>query len=387
MRPDIPHVAILIETSRSYGRALLRGVRRYITETGPWSVFMELRSLDSPTPPWLKHWKGDGILTRTSNQAMATAISRTNVPTVELRSTRLRHAFPFVGVNNFRVGRMIADHFLDRGFQHFGLFMIETELYFQQRRDDFIETLRQRGHDCHLYKPTGRREQPAQWERAQDELAIWLTSLPKPVGIMASTDQMGFWILDASRRAGLSVPEQIAVVGVENDESLCTMAMPPLSSVPLNGERVGYQAATLLQRMMNGEKPPTEPTLIDPLPLVARQSSDVIAVDNADLSRALQLIKQKACNGLRVSDVLADVNISRSKLEREFRSTIGRSPNQEILRVKLDRVSQMLILTELTLPQIAAQTGFESVAYLSESFKQHFGSAPGKYRRQSNEGR
>lgn len=135
---DMPHFALLIETSQSYGRGLLRGVRRYVTEHGPWSVFMELRSLDSKAPPWLKHWKGDGILTRTGSNAMADAVKQAGVPAVELRSTRLRHGFPSVAVDNRALGRRVAEHLLERGFRHFGIYEIGTEEYVEQRRDNFV---------------------------------------------------------------------------------------------------------------------------------------------------------------------------------------------------------------------------------------------------------
>lgn len=377
----VPHVALLIETSRSYGRALLRGVRRYMTEHGPWSLFLELRALESDAPPWLKNWQGDGILTRTGSQAMADAIRRAHVPTVELRSTRLEHDFPFVGVDNHSLGRLVAEHLLERGFRHFGVYELGTETYFEERRDDFVQTLQSRGIVCDAYRPRGRRERPADWERAQADLAAWATGLPKPVGVMACTDQLGFWLLDACRRAELNVPEDVAVVGVENDSSLCDTATPPLSSVDVNGECVGYEAARLLDQMMNGAPKPTEPILIEPRGVVTRQSSDVVAVDQPLLAQSLRFIRAHACDGINVSDLLRAVPVSRSWLEREMRRTLGRSPNQEILRVRLQRVQQLLIETDLTLLQIADRAGFAHQQYLSAAFQREFGASPGAFRR------
>ncbi|MEZ6047478.1 MAG: hypothetical protein R3C11_18240 [Planctomycetaceae bacterium] len=140
---SIPHVALLIETTRSYTRDILQGVKRYLSEQGPWSVFVELRALDSAPPPWLKHWSGDGILTRTSSQKMADAIQQTGVPTVELRSTRLKHDFPFIGMNNRSIGEQVAQHFLERGFRNFGIYDFDTEDFFEERRDTFLSILKE----------------------------------------------------------------------------------------------------------------------------------------------------------------------------------------------------------------------------------------------------
>jgi len=375
-----PHVALLIETSRSYGRALLRGVRQYISERGPWSVYMELRALESKTPPWLKRWRGDGILTRTASQAMADAVRATGVPAVELRATKLEHDFPFVGVDNRALGRMVAEHLVERGFRHFGVYEIDIEDYFEERRENFVGTLRQSGFGCDVYHAPRRREKPAQWERQQDDLAAWLAELPKPVGLLACTDQLGFWLLDACHRAGVSVPEEAAVVGVENDESLCTMSSPPLSSVQFNGRRIGYEAAALLGRMMQGEPPPQEQTLIEPLGIVTRLSSDVVAIEDKDLAAALRFIRRHACGGITVEDVLRAVPMSRSALERRMRHVLGRTPKAEINRVKLNRVRQLLVETDLPLAAVARKAGFKHPQYMAEVFKQQFGQSPGAYR-------
>lgn len=376
----VPHVALLIETSRTYGRDLLRGIKRYISEHEPWSIFTELRALESPVPPWLVRWRGDGILTRTNCQAMADAIRQTGVPTVELRATKFRHRFPFVGVDNRSLGQMVAEHLLECGFRHFGVYEIATEGYFEERRDNFIETLRQAGYSCHEYQAPGRREKPVHWEKHQAGVARWIASLPKPVGIMACTDQLGFWLLDACRRAGVGVPEEVAVVGVENDESLCTMSTPPLSSVQFDGEQVGYQAASLLARLMAGEPPPTEPILIKPQRIVTRHSSDLVALENQDLAAAVRFIREHACDGITVDDVLRAVLVSRSSLERQMRQVLGRTPADEIARVRFNRVRELLSETELSLAAIAEKTGFNYPQYMAEAFKRRFGQTPGEFR-------
>jgi LacI family transcriptional regulator len=204
--------------------------------------------------------------------------------------------------------------------------------------------------------------------------------LPKPVGLMACTDQLGFWLLDACKRAGVSVPEEAAVVGVENDESLCTMCSPPLSSVRFDGEKIGYEAAALLDRMMAGEPAPKSPMLIRPLGIVTRLSSDIVAIDNENLARAVRFIREHACDGIAVEDVLHAVAVSRSALERQMQQILGRSPKAEIRRVQFNRVQQLLLETNLPLTTIAERAGFKHPQYMAEVFKQKFGQTPGEFR-------
>ncbi|MBS0208651.1 MAG: substrate-binding domain-containing protein [Planctomycetes bacterium] len=357
---------------------MLRGIHQYIAEHGPWSVFMELRSLESRPPSWLAGWRGDGIITRTVSQSVANAIEATGVPAVELRATRLRHRFPFVGVGNRAIGRLIAEHLLERGFRQFGLYALNTESYFVERNENFIATLRAAGFPCQVFQ-AGSREQPAQWERQQDALVRWVAGLDKPVGIMACTDQLGFWLLDACQRASVSVPEQAAVVGVENDESLCSMATPPLSSMAFDAVRNGYTAAQALHRLMRGQRVPRT-QLIPPLGVRVRASSDIVAMDDAELAAALRWIREHACQGLGVPELLRAVPVSRSRLERGLRAALGRSPHDEVLRIRLDHARRLLIETELSLVEISRRSGFSRASYFNEAFKRQFQTPPGGYR-------
>jgi LacI family transcriptional regulator len=381
MSKKIPHVALLVETSRSYTRHLLRGVKRYMSEHGPWSVFLEMRSLDSRVPPWLRNWQGDGILCRSSGQQMIDAIAATGLPAVELRASKLGHKMPFVGVDNRALGQMVAEHLLERGFRNFGCYEIDIESFFEERRNNFVQTLGAQGFQCHCYKSRERSEQPSEWERQQAELTDWVKQLPKPVGIMACTDQLGFWLLDACNRAGIAVPEEIAVVGVEDDESLCEMATPPMSSVHFSSVRTGFEAAALLGRLMAGEAPPSEQLLIPPISITTRGSSDVVAIEDRVVAKALQVIRERAREGIRVDDLSVAVGISRSTLERRMRRLLGRSPQEEIMRGKLNHVREMLAETNLSLERVAQRAGFAHVQYMVELFRSRFDITPGQYRK------
>ena len=297
-----------------------------------------------------------------------------------MRSSRLAPGLPFVGIDNVALGKTVAEHFLERGLRNFGFFEIDSEDYFERRRDSFVHCIRQAGYECDTFYTSGSRERPAQWEKQQDDIAAWLTSLKHPVAIMACTDQLGFWLLDACKRAGISVPDEVAVVGVENDDSLCTMANPPLSSVPLGGERVGFEAAATLQRLMqNGDSTVSE-MLLQPLDIVVRQSSDVVAIDDPLLAAAVQFIRDNAARGIGVNDILKAVPISRSTLERRLRAVLNHSPNAEINRVRLIRTKQLLCETDLTLDQVAQRSGFRHPQYMCDLFKRTFHQTPGEWR-------
>lgn len=343
-------------------------------------MFVMPRSLDSQIPDWISRWKGDGILSRTTSQAMADAITQSGIPTVELRSTKLNHAFPFLGIDNRAMGRMVAEHFLERGIRHFGVYEIGIEVYFEQRRDNYVQTIQNAGHDVSVFSAPEDSEVPREWEKHQEQMVKWVKGLPKPVGIMACTDQLGFWLLDACDRAGISVPDEVAVVGVENDDILCMMARPPLSSVAFNSTRIGYEAAALLSRLMKGEPAPQEPFLINPLGIVTRQSSDVVAVDNPELALALRFIRENACKGIQVPDILNAVPMSRTALERQMKAAIGRSPKAEIIRTQLERAKELLASTDLSLSQITQRIGFRHAQHFSTTFKEKMGETPGAFR-------
>ncbi len=381
-----PHVALLVETSRTYGRDILRGVHRWMQEHGPWSVFLELRGLDSSVPRWLRSWQGDGILTRTGSAAMDKAITATGLPAVELRASKLTHGRPFVGVDNHELGQMVARHLADNGFTTFAVFDIDTETYFEERRDGFRRFVEERGGVCHAYHAGRGGEHPTDWERHQAAVADWVTSLPKPIGILACTDQLGFWLLDACRRAGVAVPEEVAVVGVENDESLCQMAGPQLSSVAFDGDRVGYEAAALLDRLIRGEPQPSEPVVVPPRGIMTRQSSDIVAVADQEVAAAVRLIREHACHGLTVSEVVDRIGLSRTALERKMKAAINRTPGEEIVRVRFARVKALLEETDLTLAAIADRCGMEHPQYMAEAFKKRFGVTPGVFRRRHRDG-
>ncbi len=379
-RRRTPRVALLIETSRTYAREILAGVRRFVAEHGPWSSYLELRAADSAAPAWLKDWDGDGLLVRTFSKDTAALVAATGLPAVELRSPVLSPALPFVGTDNVRIGRMAAEHFIERGYRHFAVHSLHSEPFFTERVRNYAEALRELGHACHEL-PEASSERAEDWERAQRRLVRWLAGLPKPVAVFAANDQLGVRLLEACRRGGLAVPEEVAVVGAENEETLCGFATPALSSVQFDGHAVGYAAAGLLDRLMRGRRLPPGPTLIPPKGMVVRASSGHVAHPDRLVAQALRVIREQALTGLDVNALCRRLNASRSTLDRRMKSALRRSPKDEIHRVRFAEVERLLRETRLTVDAVAEQTGFRHSHYLQAVFKARYGMTPGRFRK------
>jgi LacI family transcriptional regulator len=376
-------VAVLIESSRAYGRGLLRGVARYNREHGHWSVYLQPHGLDHPPPPWLKRWCGDGILVRIGDRRMLRAVLATGLPTVDLRGVVPGLGVPFIGVDNRVVADMASDHLMERGLRHFGFCGLPYGMHPQmdERRDFFVERVRRSGYEVAIHEAGPERSTP--WDREQGRLAAWVSRLPKPAGVMTCHDDRGLQVLDACQAAGVAVPDEVAIISVDDDELLCSMFTPQLSSIDVNPERIGYRAAELLDRMMCGESPSPDPVLLPPRGVVLRQSTDTLAVDDPEVAAALRYVRDHACEGLRVEDLLEQVLLSRSVLERRFRSLVGRSPKSEISRVQLERAKQLLSGSHLPIDAVAAKSGFRDARYLCDVFARKVGMTPGAYREQT----
>lgn len=380
--PHTAHVALLIETSRAYGRGLLRGISRYQRDHGPWSIYFQPRGTNDPPPAWLKNWRGDGILARIVNRRMATMIERTGIPAVDLRFGVPGLSIAAVGIDNRTVVRRALDHFLDRGFRQFAFcgYPRGSHAWMDVRADLFGQLVAEAGLHCEFYSGTARRGSKLTWEQDQQQLARWVQRLPRPIAVMACNDDRGLQLLDACRRAGVQVPDEISVLGVDNDEFLCGLATPPLSSVDINVERIGYQAAALLDGMMRGKQPPVGPLLFPAGDVIARQSTDSVAIDDPDLSAAVRYLRDHACEGIRMSTVTQVTGIERRTLERRMKAILGRSPKDELMRTQLDQAKRLLTATELSIKAVSLRTGFANSRYFSQVFRARVGLAPGQFR-------
>ncbi|MDA0814655.1 MAG: DNA-binding transcriptional regulator [Verrucomicrobia bacterium] len=381
--PDDPHVALIIETSKVYGRELLLGIGRYIQHHGPWSTFSMERGQNDPDPPWLAKWKGQGIITRSLDHTLCERAARRGIPVVSLRHLHEKPTFPTIFPDQQIIGQRIASHFLERGFTGFGYCGVDDDKRWEQlRRKAFTATIKEHGFHIDFYKPTYHGDSNKNWEREQHLIGEWLLGLKKPVGIMASHDSQGVQLLDACRRVGVKVPDEVAVVSVDNDPVLCELASPPLSSLDQNVRRIGFEAAAMLNRMMHGEKVATENYFFAPGEVVTRLSSDVIAVDDRNLSAAMQYIRMNALGTIDVAAIATAAGMCRRSLEKKFTKTFGISPMGQVHGIRLSNVKRLLIETDHPLEHVARLSGFEYHEYMSRFFKKRTGITPGQFRRE-----
>ncbi len=381
-----PRVALLIESSRAYGRGLLSGVAKFVREHDPWSIFFQDLNLCDDTPKWLKNWQGEGIISRLENHDVLSVIQRLKVPAIYLHYVSPEARMPSILTDNVGTSRLCFEHLKERGFRHFAFCGYNGADYSDERRDGFVELVKQAGMSCHVYTEGHQflKAYTTQYEggglKDGGLVANWIKKLPKPIGVMACNDMRGQQVLDACRATGVASPEEVAVVGVDNDEVLCNLSDPPLSSVIPDTDRIGYEAALLLAQMMAGKKNAPGEIFVPPSGIVTRRSTDVLAMEDRQIAAAVRFIREHACEGIDVSDVLRAVPMSRSTLDRRFMRILGRSPKDEILRVRLNRVKQLLVETDFPLSLIAEKVGMEHVEHLSRIFKNRTGITPSEFR-------
>ena len=375
-----PSVALLIETSNSYARGLLHGIRAYIREHQSWSIYVGEQGRGEPAPLWFKKWRGDGVIARIETEAIARAVASCGAPAVDVSAARHLPELVYVETDDPAVAQLGAEHLLQRGFRHFGFCGAAHFMWSRGREEHFQRLIAAAGYDCSTYGPAPGASIDISWEQEKKAIATWLRRLPKPAGIMAAYDIRGRQVLDVCRDLDVRVPDEVAVIGVDNDELVCELADPPLSSVILDTRRTGYEAARLLDAMMAGQMEKPAAHLIQPLGVVTRGSTDVVATSDADISAAVRFIRTHANDGINVGDVLRAIPLSRRLLETRFRRVLGRTPHEEITRVRIERIKELLSETDLSLAAIAHRVAYEHEEYMSVVFKRETGLPPGHYR-------
>ena len=373
-------VALLIETSNAYARGVLEGVVSYVNQHQPWSIYLPEQGRTASPPKWLRSWEGDGIIARVETEEVAELVSHKGIPTVDVSAARHVENLPWVETDDSAIAQLAASHLLDRGFRTLGFVGDPGFNWSVWRETAFRDSVVAAGCECFVYQSMSRLDPRYAWDTEKQAMASWLSSLPNPVGIMACYDIKAQQVLDVCRELDLAVPEQVAVIGADNDRLLCRLSDPPLSSVIPNSHRAGYEAAKLLDRMMDGESVETSGVRIEPLGVETRQSTDVLAIDDTDVAEALRFIREYASSGINVSDVLKQSTLSRRVLESRFRKLLGRSPHQEITRLRIARVKLLLMETDLPLREVAQRAGFEHTEYLTVAFKREVGLTPTQFR-------
>lgn len=405
-----PRVVLLMAPEAGYDRDLLCGIGRYAALHGPWVFHLAGDYPGLPLPqresvsvsavgdkssgtkrlrrslPDLKRWGATGIIGRIQSEEVARQVLEMKIPLVMMDRTVEQLAagnplakVPDIAPDSRKAGRLAAEHLLERGFSRFGYCGYAGRVWSQQRQEGFSERIEEASFSCDIYESPDRPSRQS-WNREVVFVQKWLQSLTKPLGIMACNDTRGLQLLEACFLSEIRVPDDVAVVGVDNDKLSCDLSNPPLSSVSLNAELGGYQAAELLDGLMSGRKPAERRIVVDPVTVVARRSTDVIAVEEPHVAAAMKFVRENARWPIGVEDVVAQAKLSRRSLEIRFRQCLGRSIGEEILRTRLALARQFLSETSLSLWKIAEVSGFNSLTYLDRVFKRDVGMTMRQYR-------
>lgn len=407
---ELPRVVLLLYAHAGYDRAILQGVIRYARIHGPWIFYVAGEDPGLPLPdteaisgapirmigagegnrrmhlPDLSRWGATGIIGRLQNREILKMAVESGAPLIamDLSDEQLASDLPLKDVSEIRpdsvkAGRMAAEHLLERGFVNFAFCGYDGRSWSQRRQEGFAERVREAGLQCRVFRLDSKKS--VLWQTERDYVTDWLRGLPKPVGIMACNDVRGRQVLEACLVVQIAVPDQVAVIGVDNDELFCELSNPPLSSVVLDAEQGGYEAAKLLDRLMSSRKTPHARIGVEPLWVTARQSTDLIAVDDPEVAAALRFIRDHAREQIGVEDVVRKAAISRRMLEIRFSHVLGRSIREEIQRVRLTWVKQLLLETRMPVAKITTLAGFSSLTHLSKVFRRETGETLSHYRR------
>jgi LacI family transcriptional regulator len=379
--PDTRRIALLIETSKAYGRGLLHGISRYAHLHDDWSLYVEERGLDDPIPRWLKPGEFDGVILRARDRSMMYEALERGIPTICLGEDNPPEAHT-ISNNDALSAVMAADHLLARNFRHFAFVGIKGFVWSDIRRETFTRRVQEAGFEVEILEPAKKTQNLTRWDQISHDLHDWLQGLPKPVGIMACYDVMARAVIDVCHETHLPVPEKVAVIGVDNDEILCEVSQPRLTSVALDTTRIGFEAAVMLDRLIRGEDT-SEHVVIPPSGIITRGSTDTLAIEDPHVATALAYIRRRACDGIEAGDVVKQVPLSRRTIERRFRDQAGQSILGEIHKVRLHRMKRFLTETDLKLDAIAHRCGFSHTPYMAAQFRKHFNMTPGEFRQKA----
>lgn len=380
---EIPKVILLIESSRASGRALLTGVANFAHYHGPWSFYWEPGDLETDRSS-LKSLNADGIIMRDGD--LLDEVLALGIPAVVIGHKRKEVAGLInVLTDSPSIGRMGAEHLIQCGFKHFAFVGFathpqESASWVRVREEYFIKRVRAAGFETQTYSlataVAGRN-----WLRERNTLAAWLKSLPKPVGLMACNDDCGVQVMEACKSAGIAVPDLIGVIGADNDEIVCGLSNPAMSSVAINFERAGFEAAESLNRLMQGQKIGSAKIQAPATHIATRRSTDIVAVSDPALGRALRFIRDHSRQAIGVGDVAKAAGFSRRALERRFRSEIGVSILAQIRKARTEQICKMLVETALPVSEIAESLGFEDVQHFARYFRAAREMSPLAYRK------
>jgi LacI family transcriptional regulator len=384
--PGMAKVALLVSEVIGYSDAVMRGVCAYARPHRPW--LFHTGPLGEGILRRLREWRPDGIIARVLDEAMADALLAFGVPVVNVSAARagLDGRLPRVGLDDRAIGAMAARFFAECGLRQVGFCGYRGTLFSDEREAGLRRAAADLGLNAHCCEDDladyGRSPSDRSWATEWQKLEAWATTLPRPIGVLAANDFIGLDLCQVCHRLGIGVPQEVAVLGVDNMQTLCELTTPALASIETGAERVGYAAAELLDRLMAAADYPRAdlPLRVPPVRVVRRLSADILAIRHPDLAAATRYIRDHATEQIGVTDILRHVPISRRSLEQGMRAVLGRSPLQEIRRVQIEEARRLLSQTALPIAQVAERCGFLSAERMATVFRRATGCTPREYR-------
>jgi len=362
-----------------YDYRIHRGIEKFAQENG-WHLSANLAR--EKVIPW--GWDGDGILAWLGEgDDLAEFVLHAKKPTVDFSFRRPHLRFPRVLEDHTHAATLVAEHFLSRGFSNFAYYSDSDNWSYAERGQGFIDVLKRSGHDC-VWLPWFRapefRVGRDQWNRKRQWLTAQLKQLPKPLAIFAANDEQALDVLDACERAQLQVPEQVAIIGAENYLLAPDAMHTPISSVDTNLETMGYRGAEMLEALMQGRKVSKEPLRIPAAGIITRKSSDLLAVNHKGVANSLRFIWEHAHEPISVKDLVGVAAMSRRGLHKAFLDAVGRTPGQELQRIRIERAKRLLKDTDHKIEVVASMCGYQSANSFCVAFKQATTMSPKQFR-------
>lgn len=382
--PPVHRIALLFNGSKIYDRGIITGIGNYLSSTRvSWDLFLEedflcrLRGIE--------RWQGDGIIADFDDPLIGEALADSTLPVVAVGGSyqdarAYPKGIPYVATDNHALIKLAYEHLIEAGLTRFACFSLpvaQANRWAQEREQAFRRLMHRDGLPVEVYRGLGTSA--PLWDSAVEQQIAWLQALPKPIGIIAVTDARARQLLQACLTAGIAVPEQVALIGIDNDPLTRTLTRVPLSSVIQGTETMGRTAAALLHQMLHGKPCTGTQILVPPDAINVQASSLHQPLGNPYVMQALLFIRQYACQGIKTAQVAAYVGVSRSSLEAHFRKVRGCSVHDEILRFKLAAAAKGLESQGLAIADIAQQCGFKSAQYLHTVFRREFGCTPREY--------
>lgn len=378
-------IVLLIDFSEEYSKNLLRGITRYAREQGPW-IFCRMPAFYRETVgiqgiiKWSKEWGAKGIFAQLYNDPAIQEFNDAGISLVAVDLKERLQGIPNITGGYFETGVMGAEYFLNKGFRNFAFYGFKSIVWSQERAQGFEYRLRKSGFTVDYFenRHAGSREL---WYYKPSALSNWLKSLPKPIALMACDDNQGQHITEACKHAGIRIPEEVAVLGVDNDETICNLSDPPLSSIGLNSEKAGYTAAQMMDRLIRVKGTRIQDIIVEPMQVITRQSTDIYAANDQYIAMALKFIHQHIHANIHVADVLKHLPLSRRALEKRFQQITGMPVYKYICNLRIEKFAEKLCETEKNITEIAFESGFTDTKNISRQFKLLKGVTPYEYRK------